>query len=69
MKFIKKALRLILVLVLALSLAVSAYAAGSTIDQGQTASLDIYKYALTAPNRTACGTPPPMCPPAPMTEA
>ena len=47
MKFIKKALCLILVLVLALSLSVSAYAAGSTIDQGQTASLDIYKYDLT----------------------
>ena len=47
MKFLKKALCLVLALTLALSLAVTAFAAGSTIDTSKTASLNVYKYDLT----------------------
>ena len=47
MKFLKKALCLMMALVLALSLAATAFAAGATIDTSKTASLNIYKYDLT----------------------
>lgn len=46
-KFLKKAVCLILALTVALSLAVTAFADGSTIDTSKTASLNIYKYDLT----------------------
>ena len=47
MKHLKKVLCLILALTMALSLSMTAFAAGDTIDPGQTASLNIYKYDLT----------------------
>ena len=47
MNYLKKAFCFILALIMSLSLAVTAFAAGSTIDTSKTASLNVYKYDLT----------------------